>query len=104
MAKIICPNESYTGVAASVSFVDGKGETEDKDLITWFKANGYEVLEDGVDVAWDAEEDKEASYADMPHKDLQALAKEKGLSAAGSKEDIIARLEGAEDEERGDQE
>jgi len=40
----------------------------------------------------------------MPHKDLQALAKEKGLSAAGSKEDIIARLEGAEDEERGDQE
>ena len=46
MAKIICPNESYTGVAASVSFVDGKGETKDKDLITWFKANGYEVKND----------------------------------------------------------
>ena len=58
MAKIICPNESYTGVAASVSFVDGKGETEDTDLIVWFKANGYEVVEDSTGATKNAKESK----------------------------------------------
>lgn len=45
MAKIICPNKQYTGVSASVPFVNGVGETEDQHVIEWFKSHGYEVEE-----------------------------------------------------------
>ena len=44
MAKIICPNKEYTGISASVSFCNGKGETEDPRLIKWFKDRGYNVV------------------------------------------------------------
>lgn len=46
MAKIYSPNESYTGVSASVAFSKGIGETEDKHLIEWFKEHGYKVEEE----------------------------------------------------------
>ena len=46
MAKIIAPNKEYTGVSASVSFVKGVGETDNKHLIQWFKEHGYEVKEE----------------------------------------------------------
>ena len=36
------------------------------------------------------------SYADMTYADLKAAAKEKGLTATGTKEELLARLEGAE--------
>lgn len=45
MAKIICPNKEYTGVSASVSFCNGKGETEDPRLIKWFKDHKYIVID-----------------------------------------------------------
>lgn len=45
MAKIHAPNKEYTGVSASVSFVKGVGETDNKHLIQWFKEHGYEVVE-----------------------------------------------------------
>lgn len=45
MAKIICPNKEYTGISASVSFCNGKGETEDPRLIKWFKDHGYTVID-----------------------------------------------------------
>lgn len=44
MAKIICPNKEYTGISASVSFCNGKGETEDPRLIKWFEDRGYTVV------------------------------------------------------------
>lgn len=43
MAKIICPNAEFTGVSASVEFVNGVGETENEHLIEWFKDRGYTV-------------------------------------------------------------
>jgi hypothetical protein len=43
MAKIICPNKQYSGVSASVSFLNGVGETADERLISWFRAHGYDV-------------------------------------------------------------
>ena len=43
MAKILAPNKDYNGVSASVNFENGIGETDDADLITWFKENGYKV-------------------------------------------------------------
>jgi hypothetical protein len=45
MAKIICPNNQYTGTSATVTFVNGVGETNDQYLINWFKDNGYTVIE-----------------------------------------------------------
>ena len=43
MAKIHSPNKEYTGISASVKFIDGTGETEDKQLIEWFESKGYTV-------------------------------------------------------------
>lgn len=43
MAKIIAPNEQFTGVSASVNFVNGIGETDNPHLIGWFKEHGYTV-------------------------------------------------------------
>lgn len=44
--KIYSPNKEYTGVSASVSFCNGKGETDDPNLIRWFKDHGYRVEEE----------------------------------------------------------
>lgn len=43
MAKIHAPNEKYNGVSATVRFVNGVGETDDKHLISWFESKGYKV-------------------------------------------------------------
>jgi len=43
MAKIFCPNEQYSGISASVTFVNGVGETDNPQLIDWFKKHGYSV-------------------------------------------------------------
>jgi len=46
LAKIYAPNKGYAGVTAGVSFSNGVGETEDKWLIQWFEAKGYNVVEE----------------------------------------------------------
>lgn len=48
MAEIHAPNSMYTGVSASVEFKDGVGSTDVPHLISWFKENGYKVIEDAV--------------------------------------------------------
>jgi hypothetical protein len=45
MAKIKSPSPGYNGVSASLQFVNGEAETNDKWLIGWFKRKGYEVIE-----------------------------------------------------------
>lgn len=45
MAKIIAPNNQYTGVSASVPFINGQGETNNPALIDWFRQHGY-IVED----------------------------------------------------------
>ena len=57
MAKIICPNENYNGVSATVHFANGKGETNDKKLIKWFKDHGYIVEEAAPAAAKKAKEE-----------------------------------------------
>lgn len=46
MAKIYAKNEKYTGVSASVGFVNGVGETSDPHLMEWFREHGYRVVEE----------------------------------------------------------
>ncbi|WP_353106250.1 hypothetical protein [Acetoanaerobium noterae] len=43
--KIYAPNAGYSGISASVTFVNGVGETEDENLIAWFESKGYSVGE-----------------------------------------------------------
>jgi hypothetical protein len=55
LAIIKAPNEKYNGVSASLTFVNGKAETDEPWLIQWFKEHGYEVIE----------EEKEQSGVDL---------------------------------------
>ncbi len=41
--KIYAPVKTANGVYASVRFVDGVGETDNPQLIEWFKSHGYKV-------------------------------------------------------------
>ncbi|MCM3404252.1 hypothetical protein [Cytobacillus oceanisediminis] len=41
--KIKSPNPKYSGVSASLQFVNGEAETDDKWLIEWFGNKGYKV-------------------------------------------------------------
>ena len=43
MAKVRTVVEGYTGVRASVAFVNGVGETDDPHLLDWFREHGYQV-------------------------------------------------------------
>lgn len=71
--KIYSPNKEYTGVSASVSFCNGKGETDDPRLIQWFKDHGYDV-EDTKEKP-DAEDNPEAE--ERPRKtDKKAVQKD----------------------------
>ena len=45
MARVIAPNKGYTGVSAGVPFTGGEGHTDNPYLIGWFKAHGYEVID-----------------------------------------------------------
>jgi hypothetical protein len=45
MPKIKSPNLEYNGVSASLTFVKGEAETDDKWLQEWFKNKGYEVID-----------------------------------------------------------
>lgn len=48
MAKILAPNKEYTGISASVPFINGEGQTNDLRLIEWFIDHGYIVVEEEI--------------------------------------------------------
>lgn len=81
--KIYAPNKQYTGVSASVFFVNGVGETDNQHLIAWFKEHGYRV-------------EDERSLEKMTVVELRELAKEKGIEGYDSmkKDDLIETLKG----------
>ena len=91
MAKIKAPNADYNGVSASLTFVKGEAETEDKWLIEWFKNNGYEV--DNSEAEKKAEEERllaEKKAAEEAEKvkleaEAKAKAEEEALAIAESK-------------------
>lgn len=63
MAKIYAPNKEYTGVSASVYFVNGVGETDKQNLIEWFREKGY-----GVGMTEAEEETEEIQETEEPNK------------------------------------
>lgn len=43
MAKVYTPLQGYNGISASVTFVNGVGETDNENLLEWFEEKGYTV-------------------------------------------------------------
>lgn len=92
MAKIVAPNKQYNGMSASVPFVNGQGETDDPQLISWFRKHGYEVEEadtDHADLGSDLDPDK--PLEEMKLDELKAYAKLKEIELNGltKKDDIL---------------
>lgn len=63
--KVYAPNESYTGISASVAFCNGVGETDDPHLLEWFKSHGYGIEESPKEEVpkEEAEQEKEKKAA-----------------------------------------
>ena len=85
MAKIYAPNKNYTGVSASVSFVQGVGETDSDYLLKWFANHGYTVVDEAAeaDAAAKAEADaKEKTETEAAAKAEAAKAEEEPAAKA----------------------
>lgn len=91
MAKIIAPNKQYTGISASVYFCNGIGETDNKDLINWFKEHGYSVVEEDI-------EKTDKSIDEMSVEELVSYADEHNIDIgkATSQSGIIEKIKAAE--------
>lgn len=85
MAKIQTPVKGYTGIIASIPFVNGIGETENKWAIQWFKRKGYKVIQE-----------KKIDYNSLTVKELRVIAKEKGIEGYSDmkKDELIQALKG----------
>ncbi len=92
MAKILCPNKQYSGVSASVTFVNGVGETENEKLIAWFKVKGYKVEEADQNPKGSVEE---KPLEEMTVDELKAYAEEHGIDIGKttSQDGILKKIE-----------
>ena len=77
MARIKAPNKEYTGISASVYFVNGVGNTDNENLIEWFRDRGYEVDEDSEE-----KEEKEEKEIDGLEKTEEIGKDEKEVEKA----------------------
>lgn len=91
--KILAPNKSYTGISASVAFINGVGETEDENLIDWFEGHGYDVIEEDTEV-----KGTEKTLDEMTVEELVAYAAEKeiDIGKSTSQSGIIEKIKAAE--------
>ena len=76
MAVIKSPNQEYTGTSAGVAFVNGVGNTDNENLIEWFRDRGYGVE---IDAEVSTEEDLEEKEIDdmekMGEKEIDDMEK-----------------------------
>ncbi|MFX3631859.1 MAG: hypothetical protein ACE3L7_07240 [Candidatus Pristimantibacillus sp.] len=98
--KIYAPNKQYTGISASVPFVNGVGESSDPSLLEWFQKHGYEVedeTEDELKVKAENEQ-KDKLLESFTVKELHeyAEARQIDLGDATKKDEILAVIKTAE--------
>lgn len=103
--KIYSPNKEYSGISASVTFVNGTGETDNPHLIKWFKQHGYKVEEteslgETVPPENINSPDEEQDFSEMDTDMLKAYAEENGIDIgnATSKEGIVKKIKAASKE------
>lgn len=84
---------------------DGTADDEDRRLVKHYRREGFTPGDEPADGSWlaglggdDAEND---DYDAMDYRDLQALARERGLNAGGSGDDLKTRLR-EQDQQRRD--
>ena len=103
MAKIIAPNKNYNGTSASVPFVNGVGETDNQNLIRWFKENGYTVEseadpgavpEDVLETNPEAVPEDILELENMSAEELISFASNNGIDIgrATSKDTILKKI------------
>lgn len=98
MVKIYSPNKKYSGVSATVHFINGIGETDDEHLIKWFKSKGYKV-EDAEETQKDEDPSKtENPFEGKTLEELKAFAEEHNIDIgkATTEEGIIKKIEEAQ--------
>ena len=64
MAKVYAPLKDYNGISASVTFVNGVGETDNENLLEWFEEKGYTVEREKSKRAKKATEDATEEVAE----------------------------------------
>jgi hypothetical protein len=95
MAKIVAPNDQYSGISATVQFNQGVGNTADPWLIEWFRSRGYTIVEDAV---------QGSKFDNMTVKELKAYAEENEieLGKVTNKAGIIKLILEAEEAKKPD--
>ena len=95
MGKVYAPNKKYTGMSASVVFVNGIGESNNADLLAWFERQGYIVEHQGERVLGIT---PPKELKDMSVDELIAYAQEKGIDIgkATSQNGIWEKIQEAE--------
>ncbi|WP_427870548.1 hypothetical protein [Leucobacter luti] len=95
MAKVQTPVKGYTGTIVGVHFVDGEGSTDDPQALAYFARQGYKV---SGSAATGKPAGGEGGTGDggTSKADLQARAKELGVSTSGTKGEISERIAEAE--------
>ena len=103
MAKILAPNKHYTGLSASVAFVNGEGHTDNDYLIEWFKKHGYEVIEDEKAPVPDTTATP-IPLSKLKKDDLKELAKELGIEVPSkvSAGELVTLIEAKQAEDKGE--
>ena len=79
MAVIKSPNQEYTGISAGVYFVNGVGNTDNENLIEWFRDHDYEVE---IDAEVSTEEDSGEKKIDDLEKTEEIGKDEKEVEKA----------------------
>ena len=79
MAVIKSPNQEYTGISAGVTFVNGVGNTDNENLIEWFRERSYEVE---IDAEVSTEEDSGEKKIDDLEKTEEVGKDEKVVEKA----------------------
>ena len=83
--KIYAPVKDFNGLRANVMFVKGVGETDNPQLIDWFKSHGYRVestdIQDKIDavLATTEVEPTEPDFDAMNPNELREWMKENGF-------------------------
>lgn len=95
MAKVSAPNTQYTGLSASVMFLNGIGETDNENLLQWFEEKGYLVEREEIEQA-------DIPIDQMTVPQLKAYAKSQSidLGGAGKKDEILAVIQQHEQQDQ----
>ena len=69
MAKIYAPNTEYTGLSASIVFINGVAECDNPNLIEWFRKKGYRIDEEQPEeVIFEDEGEPEKQSEEQPEE------------------------------------